>query len=264
MARTHNKYPKDTKVLSYIENQILSILTTPSLLSEIQHLAALPRSTTEYNLRKLELKRLVKKQLKGKRTLYVKTNHVSQPIDTLPYPVLTLPGITIYKGKEAIENVWREIIEKAPESRLIGIQPRKSFDEAIRKSPKNIVQSISQGIGDKRFIVDAIVHENLAHSLFKQYNQEAKVVAKAFTGRLEDMVKVPNDFLDEKAEFFLIDNQIFIMDWYKEFAIKISNKNIFNLFVSVFYAVKAHGKRYEQGKLAESLITKLDKKYPRK
>ncbi len=236
------------------EEIILQVLSRPLLLAEIARLSGLPRSTVEYNLRKLIQKKMVGKKKSGKRNLYFKTGRTVACMHKLTTPLLELPGITIYRGLDAIEHVWKEILSKPRESRLIGIQPRKSFSEAIRKSKTSDVQSISQEIGNRRFIIDAIVHEDLAYSLFRRFDTEAVTVARAFTGRLEDMVKVPNDFLDEKAEFFLIDNEIFIIDWYKEFAVKISNKHMFDLFSSVFYAVKAYGKRYEQGKYIEELI----------
>lgn len=249
----NKQYPKNTSGLVPYEQLILNVLVEPSTLAGIQRLTNLPRSTAEYNLKKLKLKKLIEEKIKGKRTLYFKKNTAEHSSDQV-YPLLRLPGITIYRGKESIELLWKEITKKPKGSRLIGIQPRKSFSEALKKAKKSEVKSISQEITDKPFIFDAIVHEDMARNIFRNYDHDAKDVAKAFTGRLEDLVKVPQDFLDEKAEMFLIGDEIFLMDWYKEFAVKISNKHMYDLFTSIFYAVKAYGKRYHQGKFIEELI----------
>lgn len=251
-------YPKNAADVSLVEERILEALTAPSLLSEVERLTGLPRSTAEYNLRKLLKKKLVRTVSRGKRTCYAKTAARPSP-RSVSAPIVALPGVTVYRGHDAVESVWKEITEKPAGMRLVGIQPHRSFREGIRKVPKDAVRKVSQALSDKRFIVDAIVHEDLAHSLFREYRGgEAKDVAKAFTGRLEDMVRVPPDFLDEKAEFFLIDNELFFIDWFEKFALKITDRNICDLILSIYYAVKAYGKRYEQSKYIESLITSSD------
>ncbi len=259
MSKVPKDYSVKTSVLNDVEHKILHILTSPLFLSEIQRKTTVPRTTTEYNLRKLESKKFIKRTISGKRLLYSKTDKAMKHLENMNYPILELPGITIYQGIEAVQNVWKDILQNPKESRLIGIQPGKSFNEAVRKVPRREVEEVSLEITNRHFIVDAVTHVDLVHSIFKTFKVDAKPVAKAFTKRLEDMAKVPNNFLDEKAEFFLINNDIFIIDWYKEFAVKITNKNIVNLFTSIFYAVKGYGKKYEQGKYIESIISSKDR-----
>jgi len=99
------------------------------------------------------------------------------------------------------------------------------------------------------------VHGDLARSVFNQYDgNDAKSLAKAFTGRLEDIVKVNPSFMDEKSEMFIIGNFSFFIDWFKEVAIKIENQNINHLLLSLYQAAKAYGKRYEQGRDIERVI----------
>jgi|GEM_PF-6662902 len=242
------------KVVGPAEEHILRILTAPMLLSEVGRIAHLPRSTTEYNLKKLVRKKMVRVTARGKRRLYERVSTGTNLPPTSASEILTLPGVTIYRGREGVSQVWKEIIGKPARKRLIGIQPRKSFRKGIQKETKEGVRHVSQTLSDKQFVIDAIVHEDLAHSIFDEYRSDAKEIARAFTGRPEDMVVVPNDFLDEKAEFFLIDNDLFLVDWFDEFALKITNRNIVNFVIAIFYAVKAYGKRYELGKHVESLI----------
>lgn len=242
------------KTLGPAEDHILRLLTAPMLLSEIGRVAHLPRSTTEYNLRKLVQKRKVRTAMYRKRRLYARVEKKIESSSNFASDILAFPGVTVYRSKEGVEQVWREIITKPAGKRLVGIQPRKSFREGIRKGTRESVQRVSQALSDKRFIIDAIVHEDLAHTIFDEYRSDAKEVAKAFTGRPEDMVVVPNDLLDEKAELFVIENDLFLVDWFSEFALKITNHNIVSFILALFYTTKAYGKRYEQGKYIESLI----------
>jgi hypothetical protein len=227
-------------------------LELPGTLAEISRRLMLPRSTVEYCLDSLHENNWLNISHKGKRKFYSVKNRVYTPVLS---PILRLGPITVYTGAEAIEELWKEVAGQPRGSRLTGVQPRNSFKEALKKSKKGTVTGVSQSITDKKFIVDAIVHEDLAKSIFNQYTHDAKSVAKVFTNRLEDMVKVDSNFLDEKSEMFIIGNFAFFIDWFNEVAIKIENKNINNLLKSLYQATKAHGKRFEQGKFIEKLIS---------
>ncbi len=241
--------------LSSNERKILLSLELPGTLAEVSRRLKIPRSTAEYCLHNLINTRWVVTTLKGKRRIYsLVSKHKAAPTSS---PILRLGPITVYTGTEAIEELWKEVAEQSKGSRLIGVQPRSSFKEAIKKSKKGTVTTVSQTITDKKFIVDAIVHEDLARSIFAQYSTDAKSVAQVFTNRLEDMVKVDQSFLDEKSEMFMINNFSFFVDWFNEVAVKIENKNINNLLKSLYQATKAYGKRYEQGKHIEKLISEL-------
>jgi hypothetical protein len=241
--------------LSSNERKLLASLTLPGTLATLTRRLSTPRSTVEYNISKLLTKKIIGFSLRKKRKIY---NIVDQKNiqKTLPPSHITKLGpITIYSGHKAIETLWQEVARQSKGSRLTGIQPSKSFKEAIKKSSKEVVQSVSQTITDKKFIVDSIVHGDHLRSVFNQYSgNDTKSVAKAFTGRLEDIVKVDPSFLDEKSEMFMIGNFSFFIDWFKEVAIKIENQNINHLLLSLYQATKAYGKRYEQSRDIERII----------
>lgn len=241
--------------LSPHEGRILASLSLPGTLAQISKRLSLPRSTVEYTLKKLLEKKLISVNLKGKRKCYCLTQEKLEASLLPSSPIMRLGPITVYTGRRAIETLWQEVVKEPRESRLFGIQPHRSFKEAIKRSSKEIVVNVSQAITDKRFIMDAIIHEDMARSIFTRYEQqEAKAVAKVFTNRLENNVKVDPDFFDEKAEMFVIGDFSFFIDWFSEVAVKIENNNINHLLISLQQAAKAYGKRYEQGKYIESLI----------
>ena len=241
-------FPHEKDILEVIQNTTLT-------LAEISRISLLPRSTAEYNLKKLLDKNLLHKKRNGKRIKYLSKYKLKRI--AIPHSIVKAGPVTIYIGVEAIESLWKEMSSMPKKSRLIGIQPRKSFSEAIRKSLKTTVKNVSQEITDRKFIVDAIVHQDMARGVFETFKRsEAVSIAKAFTGRLEDIVKVSPPFLDEKAEWFSIGNKLVFIDWYKEFAIKIDDSNIDSLIKSMYNVVKEYGVRYNQGEYIESLIEK--------
>jgi len=205
---------------------------------------------------KLLHKKLITFSLHKKRKIYKLITTISPTKQTLPpSPIVKIGPITLYSGSKAIETLWQEVTKEPIGSRLTGLQPSRSFREAIKRSSKKIVQEVSQTITDKRFIVDSIVHGDLTRSVFNQYKGvDAKSVAKAFTGRLEDIVKVKESFLDEKSEMFIIGNFSFFIDWFREVAIKIENQNINHLLLALYQASKAYGKRYEQSRDFERVV----------
>ena len=241
--------------LSQKESKVLQVLKVPSTLAQITRLAKLPRSTTEYTLWKLLEKNQIQTERFGKRLKYFSVQKNNTERLTIPSStILSIGPITLYTGVQALETLWREVVSLPKETRLIGIQPRRSFSEILKKVNKKEIRDISQMITDKKFIVDAIVHEDLAKSLFRKFaKNEAWDVAKAFVDRPEAMVKVDNNFLDEEAEFFILPEYLVLINWHTEIAVKISDTNIINLMKSVYEAVKAYGVKYNQGEYIKKL-----------
>lgn len=252
------KNAQDWEDLGPRERKVLTVLSVAGTRAEISRRTGLPRSTIVYILNKLLKQKFVDIILEGKRQKYSLSLRKTKTNNKVHSPITTVGPITFYTGKDALETLWKEIVNHPKESRLIGIQPRRSFSEAIKRSSKEHVAKISQEITNKKFIIDAIVQEELPRSIFSQFKGgEAKKIAKAFMGRLEDMVKVEPNFLDEKSEMFIIGKYSFFIDWFKEEAVRIENQNINNMFKSLYRATKAYGKRHEQGKYIEELLKQM-------
>lgn len=246
--------------LSSHERKILLSLKLPGTLAEISRRLNIPRSTIEYNIQKLLNDKMITFSLKKKRKIYNLVINNSDQKQILPpqSPVVNIGPITIYSGVRAIETLWQEVIKEPARSRMFGIQPRRSFEEAVKKSSIKIVEGVSKSITEKNFIIDSIVHGGLTDILFNRYeNNTAKNIATSFTKRPEDIVRVEKDFLDEKSEMFIIGNFSFFIDWYQEVAIKIENKNINHLLLSLYQASKAYGTRYNQGRDVEGFISEI-------
>jgi len=245
---TSNLYPKETAILLVISKSAKS-------LAEIARLSNLPRSTVEYNLRRLLKKKYITVETVGKRKLFVRNSRVKIENTATSEPITQIGPITIYRGVKAMASLWHEISNMPKGSRLFGIQPRKSFDEAIRRSDKKDVYKITSRITNKRFIGDITIHEDGIKSVFNRFqDKEANKIAGAFTNRIEDAAKVDPTFLDEKAEWFSIGDSTVFMDWYSEIAIKITGTNINSFMKALHYAAKAYGERFNQGEYIKEII----------
>ncbi len=231
--------------LSEKEQAVLDCITQPTSLAQAAVQTELPRSTAEYILKKLVGLKLIQQIPHGKRFLY----------QSFPN-IIPCGPFTLYKGCSAIQVLWDEINSHPKESRLLAIQPKQSIRQAIHKNGKLATVAISQKLTDQRFIIDAILHEGIFDDVASEISDihEAKKVAKVFTGRPEDIVKVDRDFLNEKSEMYIIGEMLIFVDWFKEVGIKIIDKNIQNFMKSMYHAVKVYGTKYHQGAELEKTI----------
>ncbi len=220
------------------EQNVLDCITQPRSLAQVAVLTALPRSTAEYILKKLTKLKLIEQIPHKKRFLY----------QSFPN-IIPCGPLTLYKGNHAIQFLWDEINSHDKESRLIAVQPKQSLRQAIRKIGKTGAITISQKLTHQHFIIDAILHGGIFDDIIDSVPNvsEAKKIAETLTGRPEDMVRVDQDFINEKSEMYVIGEMLVFIDWFNEIGIKIINKNIQGLIKSMYYAVKAYGTKYHQG-----------------
>jgi len=250
-AKIDGLYPREEIILQVLSNK------AGKTLAEVARLSDLPRSTAQYNLYRLTKKKLALTEKQGKRTLYRRGNVQLQKKSIVSSPITNAGGVTIYRGAKAMAVLWHEMVSLPEGSRLVGMQPRKSFNEAVKRSNKIDVHDVSKLIRDKKYIMDCIIHEKGILSVFDVFEgKDADRIAEVFTKRLEDITKVPNEFLDEKAEWFSIGDTTVFMDWFSEVGVKITDRNINNFMRSIYSATKAYGERFHQGKYIEDILEK--------
>lgn len=165
--------------------------------------------------------------------------------------------ITIYRGNTNVINVLREISDLPAKSRFYGIQPEQSLIEAVTKNPIKDMISINHKINSKRLIVEGIVHEKGTDSMINFIPEEDGLkLLKSFANRSADTAKLPDNFLSEtKAEIYLYQDKIAIVNWAEEFAVIIKNKDVFALLKEMFNSTKYLLDRYDQNeKIAKKII----------
>ncbi len=239
--------------LSINEKKILKACAATQILASISKLTQLPRSTAEYTINKLIEDGLVLPchiGKAGKRIAYRTTDYY------LNYHSDTDTSFSkTYKGTEEILSLWRDIASMPIGTRLIALQPYRSFKELAKKVDPENVEKINAIMNEKKFIFEAIIHEDSVKPFFETYPySHARKAALSFTQRLEDIVKIDSHFLNAKSEMFIVHSRVIFIDWHKEIAIEIKNAHIADLCRMMFAAIKEYGRRFNHGQHIERAV----------
>lgn len=241
--RTAKLTDSEVRILSHLDN-------TPRSIAEITRGSRLPRSTVAYHLPLLQKRGLLEKHKVGKRFVWsgVSKFSVGEFVQT------SSGGVTVYRGAKEMKMLWYKITEFPKHSRIFVIQPPKSLAYGLRVVPAADAIKISELIKE-RFIVDGIVQSDLMNVILSTYAEtsQSKKLAEAFSQRMEDYVKVDNDFFDEEAEMNLINNHVVFFNWKSEVAVDIHDEFIYRFILSIYEKVKAYGTKYHTGKRLEEL-----------
>ncbi len=242
--------------LGIADKAILKVLDAkPLSIAQITSLCKLPRSTVAYHLPLLLKRGLIRKSTIGKRTQWFAPEYSAQNPSGLSLPDKSSEStVHIYKGATEMKSLWYKILKFPKHSRLHVIQPANSLKQAIRSIPAADAIRISEMVKE-HFVVDGITDLKAADVVISSYKQAAtsKKLAKAFTERLEDIVKVPDDFLNDNAEINLVNDHVIIMNWHDGLAIDIHNRLIYSFMLSLYEKLKAYGNRYHHGKYIEEV-----------
>lgn len=265
--KLHKNNPNDKKVnafnyfgLSTNEKLILDAAKIARNISRISRMTRIPRTSLLYMLKKLERRELVKTVEYGKRKFWktsVRTGGVThiKSLEKLESNIVT------YIGIPEIFRIFEELIEMSSGQRLLALQPDKSVKYALRKVPVKQWLRVSNEIKNNRYVVEGIVHEKSVDTVVREMgNAKANKLFGSFIGRLEDYVKIPDEFADVESEIYIFKSSAYVINWNKEIAIGIHDKEMVALLLAMFSCVKELGTRYSQNaKMRERLTTPPNK-----
>ena len=243
---------ENVSILELLEAKELSIAMIAS------H-TGIPRTSLYYMLPKLAERGFIEKTTLGKKIFWKKVSD-SKILETYTSALQkesTLPHVTLLSGANTIE-VFNEIASMPRKSRFYGIQPEQSIIQAVTKNPIEKIVAFNNKINAKEIIAEGIIHEHGTDSMVEVLSKEdGKKLLKSFVNRSADTVKLPPTYLhDTKAEIYLYEDKVAIVNWYKEFAVIIKNKDVFDLLKSMFDSTKYLLKRYDQNeKIARKLLS---------
>jgi DNA-binding Lrp family transcriptional regulator len=246
-----NRFLRATS-LDATDTRILKVAgASPLSIAQLSKMSRLPRSTVAYRLPFLEKRGIVKSEKYGERFKYVA---IAEPEVLHKAPVKFDSEITTYRGAEEMTDLWYKITSFPKHSRLYVIQPPNSLRHALRAFKGKDSIRISELVKE-RFIVDGITHQKSASILISSYDKskDTSELVQAFKERLEDIVKIPDDFIDEDAEVNIINNHVIFMDWKNRIAVDIHNELIYRFMLSLYAKVKAYGTRHHHGKYIEEI-----------
>lgn len=247
----------DILALTLPEEKILAAISVQARhVADIASLTDLPRTSLLYILTKLRKRGLVKLLRRGKRAFYKSDFHSTlKQLATIHAP--THPsqpdythahnGIVIHEGVKAIMDIFERLADQPHNSRIYGIQPDNSIKWALRKPNKGDWTRINTIIKEKSFIIEGIVHEKSVDTIIREVGTKGALdIFNSFFGRLQDYVKIPDEFANVEAEFWSFGGSAFIVNWNTEVAIEIVDKDMAALLLAMFSCTKELGQRYNQ------------------
>lgn len=257
--------------LSKEEVLILTILQdAPLRIADISTQTKIPRTSLYYMLPKLKGREFVK-QIKIDKKVHWKRNSNQYILSSYKKVIEAFSDNTLemtktisketqiifYQGNKQVLNVLRELSNAPFKSRVYGIQPEASIVGAIENNPLQDLVNFNQKVKKAKLIFEGIIHESGTHSMVRSLSTEdQKKLLESFAGRSADTVKLPEGFLNKtKAEVYLYNNKIALVNWYEEFGVVIDNKDIFDLVMEMFKSTKYMLNKYDQNeKIARKLV----------
>ncbi|MEN9921525.1 MAG: hypothetical protein RLZZ517_503 [Candidatus Parcubacteria bacterium] len=267
--------PETLKILgiSRVELQILNSLDSKDLtILDISKQTSIPRTSLYYTLSLLQERGFISKYKLHKKILWKKTedskikellqeatvNFTQSQVNTTTQTVDTTTSITFYRGVSDMISFFNELVQTPKESRWYGIQPGPSVIDLLSKANVQNIIDFNHQVKNKKHIVEGVVHEGYIEIMANILApKEYKDLLKSFGGRSADYAKLPENYMkDISSEIYLFDNtKIALLNWNKEFAIIIRNKDMYDLLFEMFKSTKYMLNKYDQNeKIAKKLV----------
>ncbi len=258
---------KSSVIIGLRKNEVavLKALSSDELvISDIAISTRIPRTSLYYMLPKLEKRGFVKRVKRNKKVLWKKADDKdiyaihesvlrgfkSKEKDSVTKEVSDSTQVTFHYGNKNVLAVFDEISDMLPESRVYGIQPELSIVGGVERNPLDAIINFNKKIKSKKIIVEGIIHEKGTDSMAQTLSKEEKIkLLDSFNDRSADTTKLPEKILEKtKAEIYLYEDKVAIVNWYEEFAVIIKNKDVFELIKEMFNSTKYLSERYDQNR----------------
>lgn len=265
---------KSATILGLSESEVVVIEALSSkelVISELAIQTEIPRTSLYYILPKLQERGFIEKMKRSKKTIWKKVedkeiyrihedalkDFKNEETGNITKQVSSVTNVAFHYGNNNVLSVFDEISDMPQKSRFYGIQPELSIVGAVERNPIEEIIKFNRKIKDKKMIVEGIIHEKGTDSMTRNLSTEEKIeFLDSFAKRSADTAKLPEKFLDNtKAEIYLYEDKVAIVNWYEEFSVIIKNKDVFELMKEMFNSTKYLLERYDQNeKIARRLI----------
>lgn len=254
------------------ELDILKALSSgESLIADLSVVTSIPRTSLYSILPRLEERGFVEKRKHGKkifwsnrddRDIYATYKEVLDELNrnhdgSISKKISEKSDISIHYGNKNAMSVFTELAAMPAKSRFYGIQPEQSIIGAVTLNPMEDLLTFNRKVNEKKLIVEGIIHESGTDSMIKALpTEDGKRLLRSFANRSADTAKLPPHFLENtKAEVYLYEDKVALVNWYEEFAVIIRNKDVFELIKEMFNSTKYLLERYDQNeKIARKLV----------
>lgn len=263
---------KTAKILGLDKDDlfVLQKLDAKSLkIAEISKETKIPRTSLYYMLPKLENRGFIYQTKKGSKIFWRKNKNIKDTYEKALNALITpeeqnvsfnissdKTKISVLK-KEKILQIFEDIANLAPRTRIYGIQPDTSFLHAIEYISLEHLLRINNVIKQKHIIMEGIIHERSLDSVEKIFSKnDLKKFLESFGGRSADTATLPSNYLESTiSEIYLYNDTIALINWKEKIAVTIQNKDVYELLKAMFDSTKYMLKKYDQNeKIARKLV----------
>lgn len=231
----------------------------------------IPRTSLYYMLPKLEKRGFIEMKRNNKKVFWRKSSDedfekkflrtlsdITEKTTDYNSPISKDNYIKVLHGIDQLSTVFDEVTNLPSRSRVFAIQPDLSILDVVKKLPIKKSISVCDGIKSKHLIMDGIVHEKSIDSIRSSLSDKKiiKELLSSFGGRSADMAKMPDNFLpNTHAETYLYEDKVTLLNWDKEIAVIIKDKDIYQLIKEMFNSTKYLMERYDQNeRIAKKLV----------
>ena len=255
--------------LSHREQKIYNgIHATPRTVAEIARAASVPRMTAHYCLLRL-LERGVIERVK--RDGYFLYRRIPQeklfmnalPQSEMPAGVLTIPitkdtETVVYRGLQDIYKRYENICRENAHQRVRCIQTTESTRHIVNDFSRKEVDHLNALISKNKIICDVIVEEDIFDPMFAKFQKDGKGAFEKYLGVFLDRISVtyvlPKHFISFKNDMLLFKDVAMFIDWEKQIAVELRNKEIVRMCLDLFETFKTHARRVEYKDMVQKYL----------
>ncbi len=257
--------------LSEREQKIYNgIHTAPLTVAEIARGASLPRMTTHYALLRLLGRGVIERVKRDGYFLYHRVPKEKLFMEALPQsempggfisiPITKDTGTVIYRGLKDIYKLHERICQENAGKRVYCIQTTNSTDRIVNGYSQKEVDHLNELISRNKIICDVIVEEDIFDPIFTKFKKDgAKNFEKyleVFLDRISVTYILPKHFISFKNDMVLFKDVAVFIDWEKQIAIELRNKEIVGMCLDLFETFKTHARRVEYKELVKKYLNK--------
>ncbi len=263
------------------ERKLLSILDeTPRTVSDLARKSKLNRTGLYTPLKQLHRRGLISRVKVGRRFNWqavpperlrdllfdLTQNHTpankeaSSPVSSQEIGIIAsqFSQYKIYRGRDKLISIYRELAKLPKNTRLFGIQPNLSVDSSFRQAPAKLMTEINQAIKKRGIIVEAILSEDFLSEYIKTMKKkrlDVEVILESFGRRRTVTTYVPSELMDFDSELIFFSDTVLITNWSELTAVIIKNRQIVGIFRTLFELAKSAGNRVDQNPKIEELLS---------
>ena len=243
-----------------------SLTEQPQTVAKLVQISGLPRTTLVKILRRFKERGLCETTRTKTRTLYqqappelIARNIL--PSGALPSGNISIPfiadrSIKIYKGKDPILGLYRDIISQNFSKPLEVIELSESLQYILEATNIEDLNETNKVISKSKSVLDVIVEEDFFERIYQYHPNDFETFLENFLNRAAHVTTIPAGLLDLPNDLFIFKDAAFIVDWKHRVAIEIQNPLVARQFKELFRVVKSLGRKTNYRQLADEFLEK--------